>query len=360
MKRHERPLPRTNPSGRKVWVARYTDRHGKRRSAGTFDLRRDAQEAIWRAYERDGAGPGDRARTLGEYAERWTIQHPRSERTNENHISRLRAVLDVPVSGTPLRDWPMHEVERWHGTVLVDVMLRKQGRAASGARAVLSTLSAMYEDAVGDGVAKVNPFLGLRVRAADPRVQKPPRPVTIASWEDMHRFAAACGVYEPMVRVLSDCGLRLGELLPLERGDWHGDSLEVRRTAWKGRVMQGTKTDHGQADAGRVVPVPPGLRDLLSAMPKRIDTRLLFPGRKGGVWHERRFYEHVWYPAQKATGLLIRPHDMRHSYVSLMRAARVDPADLAEATGHTVETATGKYTHSIGTTFDAMRAAIPS
>jgi integrase len=124
--------------------------------------------------------------------------------------------------------------------------------------------------------------------------------------------------------------------------------------------MQGTKMDHGRADAGRVVPVPPGLQALLRAMPKRIDTPLLFPSGDGRLWYERRFYDYVWYPAQESTGLKVRPHDMRHSYVSLMRAAGVDPADLAQATGHTVLTATGKYTHSVGATFEAMRLAVPS
>jgi integrase len=76
------------------------------------------------------------------------------------------------------------------------------------------------------------------------------------SWEQMHEFAAASGD-EAMVRVLSDCGLRLGEMLALERRHWSGDALEVRQTAWEGRVLQGTKIDHGEADAGRVAPVPP-------------------------------------------------------------------------------------------------------
>lgn len=355
-RRHEAPLKRLYANGQHVWVARYTGPDGKRRSAGTFDLKREAQAAINAAYEDDR---GVSTPTIGSYAKTWLSLHPRTRRTELNYQGRLKAVLDVPIEGRPLRKWRLGEFRRMHAAQLLDVLLREQGRAAKGAKGILLVLSAMYSDAMEDGRAEANPFLGVRVRSADPRVQKAPRKPLVASWEDMHRFAAACGPYEPMVRVLSDCGLRLGEMLPLERADVDGEWLEIRRTAWRGQVQAGTKTDHGEAGAGRRCPIPPGLLALLEAMPKRIDTRLLFPARRGGgVWHDRAFYRDVWYPAREATGLKLTPHDLRHSYVSLMRAAGVDPADLARATGHTVETATAHYTHSTGATFDAMRRAV--
>lgn len=358
MIRDEKPTKRVNPSGKVVWVARWTDRSGKRRIGwppgipGTYALRREAQAAIRECYTRDGNTPRE-GETVGHYAATWLRRHPRSERSNLNYAGRLKAVLDVPIDGTPFRGWLMADVKRWHATILLDVLLRDHGRAASGARGVIAVCSAMFEDAIGDGRTDLNPFHRVRVRAADPRVQRPPRRITVATWEEMHAFAAAAGAYEPMVRTFADCGLRLGEVLALERGHWHGDEIRLCQSAWRKTVTPGTK----QA-AGRVVPVPPGLRALLEAMPKRIDTRLLFPTPEGDVWHERAFYRNVWRPAQLASGLALRPHDMRHSYVSLMRAAGVDPADLAAATGHTVETATAVYTHSTGATFSMMREVI--
>jgi integrase len=60
-------------------------------------------------------------------------------------------------------------------------------------------------------------------------------------------------------------GLRLGEVLPLRREDFDGETLLVRRTAHEGRILEGTKTDHGEPDAGRVVPVPATLAWMLEA-----------------------------------------------------------------------------------------------
>jgi integrase len=158
----------------------------------------------------------------------------------------------------------------------------------------------------------------------------------------MHAFAAACAgseiggedmrawraVYaEPMVRVLSDCGLRAGELLPLCQSDLsYGDgTLTIGWSVSLGRVMHGTKTDHGKDSAGRVVPVPPGLLALLAGMPKRIDAtitrggsreRLLFPGPRGGLWDYPHWHRSVWAAGRDVTGSDIRPHEMRHSFVS--------------------------------------------
>jgi hypothetical protein len=43
-----------------------------------------------------------------------------------------------------------------------------------------------------------------------------------------------------------------------------------------------------------------------------------------------------------------------------MRAARIDPADPAAMSGHTVKTATRHYTHPLGRSFAAARTAVGS
>jgi integrase len=255
------------------------------------------------------------------YYGRWLDDHPRSERTAKSYQGRVQAVLDAKVDGTLFGDWIMEDVRRPHARQLVRVLLVDQGRAASGAQGVLRALSAMWRDAMDDEyIEDRNPFHGLTVRASDPRVKKPPRRVRVWSWEQMHEFAAA-SPDEAMVRVLSDCGLRLGEMLALERRHWSGDALEVRQTAWEGRMLQGTKIDHGEADAGRIAPVP---------------------------------------PAKEATGMDPTPHEFRHSYISLLRAEGVNAEDLAAICGHSVMTATRIYTHALNRSGDAVRELVGS
>jgi hypothetical protein len=49
---------------------------------------------------------------------------------------------------------------------------------------------------------------------------------------------------------------------------------------------------------------------------------------------------------------------MRHSYVTHLRAAGVDDADLAEIAGHRVETMLAHYTHPLGRSHDQVRQVI--
>jgi hypothetical protein len=59
--------------------------------------------------------------------------------------------------------------------------------------------------------------------------------------------------------------MRLGEVLPLRVEDFDGETLQVRRTAHEGAILEGTKTDHGEEGAGRLVPVPATLAWMLEA-----------------------------------------------------------------------------------------------
>jgi integrase len=275
--RRERLLKRTNPSGKVVWVARFTDSRGRRRVArppwnkgkGTFDREYKAQEAIDWAHEQERRPESD---TVAGYLSTWTQVHPRAERTNETNRHRISRVLDVEVDGVAFRDWELRDVRRRHINVLVDAMLRDQGRAQTGAVNILRSLSAMWEDVITDEKAEVNPVKGVRVRANDPRIRRPRRAVRVFSFEEMHEFAAAARrawiarhptsaghapVIEVLVRTFADTGARLGEVLPLRRTGLKSGTFEIHRSAHEGTILEGTKTDHGDATPGRKAPCPP-------------------------------------------------------------------------------------------------------
>ena len=378
MRKHrESPIARINPSGKRVWVARYTDPDGKRRSAGTFDLRRDAQDAIDAVHgapaRRDTVGAffgGRRTRDRDDGSD-WTDRFPRSERTDKTNRGRVRAVLNVPIEGRPFRDWPLADLRRRHALALVDHLLREQGRAATGTTNILRALSAMAEDAITDELIGVNPFRGVKVRRSDPRAQKQSRKARVLSWDQMHAFAAAAATrrrvnghhepvaaarYEPMLRMLADCGLRIGELFALRRElqDLKAGVFVVLGSGWEGELIESSETK----EHGRVGPIPPGCLELLRAMPVRIDSPWLFPTRGGQMWRINNFYRDVWRPTREASRIECTPQDFRHSWNSNLRAAGIDPADLAEIAGHSVEVATARYTHALRRSFDAVREAI--
>jgi integrase len=350
-KHRESPVARVNPSGKKVWVARYTDPDGRRRSAGTFKTKREAQDTIDDAYGRPPA-----RETVGQYARDWTARYPRSERTDKTNRGRVAAVLEVKVEGRALKNWPFAELRRRHALELVDRMLRDQGRAATGAANILRTLSAMAEDAITDELIGTNPFKGTRVRRSDPRASRPSRRPRVLSWAQMHDFAAAAGRHEPMVRMLGDCGLRVGELFALlrELQDLRDGVFEVRGSAWEGVVVESSETK----EHDRSGPIPPDCLALLRDMPQRIDSPWLFPTPTGRTWRINNFYRDVWRPARRVSGLECTPQDFRHSYVSNLSAAGIDVADLADISGHSVETAQQRYRHALRRSFEQVRETI--
>jgi integrase len=370
LKRRESPVRRVNPSGKVAWKARYTNVQGQRVSAGTYKRQSDAQDAIDAAYQQMAAPAQDRNRdALGAYARDWTERHPRSERTDATNDHRIGRVLDVEIEGRPLRDWPLQDLRRRHANDLFDHMLRTQGRSVGGAKNILRALSAMAEDAIEDELIDANPFKGLKLRADDRRASKQPREPRVWTWEQMHAFAAHAGVYEPMVRMLADCGLRIGELLGLQRElqDLRAGVFTVKGSAWNGKLVATSRTKRHDREG----PIPPTCLAMLRAMPPRIDSPWLYPtpgskrvgntgfDRPGGLlWRYDNWRRDVWIPTCEAAGMRPTPQEFRASFNTLLLAEGIDRADLADVLGHSEDVNAARYTRALRRSGDAIRRAI--
>jgi integrase len=360
--RRESPVRRENPSGAVRWKARYTNPQGRRVSAGTYarkgpcrDPRDDgtccAQHAIDHAYGQPLTLAD--AELFGTFAATWTARYPRAGSTNDTNGYRIASVLDVQLAGRKLRDWPYRDLKRRHAVDLLAYILTEHGRAAEGARGVMRVLSAMTEDAITEEVCDTNPFMGVKIRDDDPRVSKPARQPRVYTFRQMRNFAAK-SPNEAAIRVLCDCGVRLGELFGLEHGDYDGKTLAIRGNVRDGVFVAGdTSTKHHV----RVVPVGKSTAALLDELQ---GDGLLFPTAKGGMWWARNFYRQVWDPARVKVPAMAAatPHDFRHSWVSIMRAKGVDLADLAQIAGHSVETQTGIYTHALNRSAGTVRKIV--
>lgn len=374
----ETPTRRRNPSGKIVWEARCTNPDGDRRSYGRFKKKgpcsergRDdccAQHRIDAKYA-EWDRPAQRADTVSAFAETWTDRYPRSERTDATNLFRVRCLFDVDLDGRKFRDWPLVELRRRHAALLVDHMLREQGRAVTGVRNILGSLSAMAEDAITDEIIGANPFKGIKLRATDRRATKTKREVRVWTLEQMHQFAAAAGSFEAMIRMLSDCGLRIGEVFALQRAkqDLKAGVFCVEGTGWRGQLVPSSR----EKNHDRSGPIPPGCLQLLRDMPARIDTEWLFstPGSRrvgnvgrdlpgGLMWRYENWYRQVWRPAKDATGMDPTPHEFRHSWNSHLLAAGIDRADLADIAGHSEQVNAAIYTHALRRSHDQIRSVI--
>lgn len=129
------------------------------------------------------------------------------------------------------------------------------------------------------------------------------------------------------IRLAAYSGLRLGELLRLDRDSVHGDSLIV-----------GTETKTGRP---RMVPLPKQARGLLKKIPLPITQQILRTN---------------WRQARRHAGLThVRFHDLRHTYASWLAQKNVSMGTIGVLLGHTQASTTKRYAHLSP---DALRAAV--
>jgi integrase len=162
--------------------------------------------------------------------------------------------------------------------------------------------------------------------------------------------------YEALLLTPATTGLRLGEFLGLRRCDYGDGMFVVEHSAHEGSLVESSH----QKNHDRNVPVPPSLAamiDLLLAGDGD-ESDPIFRTPTGRMWSERNFYRDVWTAAKIATGMAPTPHEFRHSFISILRAAGIDDADLAKVAGHQVQTMLSVYTHPLERSHEAIRRAI--
>lgn len=376
--RHEKPVVRYTKGGKKRYLARYTDAAGKVRSAGTFDRSGAAQDAINAAY---GIVPST-ATTIRGYLPRWLKEHAVSERTMRTNRGRINALLEVEVNHLKFGEWEIEEVTRRTVKDLIDHMFENQGRAPEGVRGHLRAYSAMWSAAIDDELCETNPWQGHRVREDDSRSLKSRREARIWSFAEMHAFARAAEAPfgDPMIRLMSDNGLRPGEVFALLRSGFDPGQrvLHVLDTAWEGRRVPSSR----EKNHDRPVPLTDELVEMLSALPVLLGSPLLFPTpgwrveidpetkrfrpgaqvgfgkRAGKLWRYSNWKRRLWEPTILRAGIDPAPGEFRHSWVSHMRDAGVNPAAVAAVAGHTVETESRIYTKRVQDRFDELREVV--
>lgn len=231
----------------------------------------------------------------------------------KTYTSQLKHILaafgEVPLNGITRR-----AVRTWHAE-LSDRVSSLQ--AAKCYRLLMTMLNTAAED---DLIAKNR--CRLRGAAAEHSAERPlitvPEALALAETIDPP--------YGALVLLAATCGLRLGELLGLTRGDLdflHRRVLvaKQRQELSSGIEVRRRKTAAGVRDITMPESIVPDLEDHLDAYVDARRDAPLFAGPKGGV-RRASFYK-AWHRVLAKTGVRadLKPHDLRH--LANTMAARV-------------------------------------
>lgn len=216
------------------------------------------------------------------------------------------------------------DVER----VMTAVRRKRDGGNVALANRCRRVMHAMFEQAVRWQVIRVNPAAA---------VEKLPEAQRERGWwtraEAAQFLQAVAGTrWHPLFHAGLTTGLRIGELLTLTWADVTNEGVTVKRTysqQVKGKIQDEPKTRKSR----RTVPIPESLRAELEALRGK-PSELVFPSQTGVVLSQSHLRKVLIKYAEAAGVRVIRPHDMRRTYASLLAEAGHHPSVIQRLLGH--------------------------
>jgi integrase len=341
----------------KTWAAGWYDAENREQFKGGFNTRTEALDfARARVDETDALRRGDVAAvrrqtmpTLGELAREYLEQHNAEQNTLRTLRERLRYSTDGPgLDGES--GWRDVRVDRLDVRAIGAWRKRLPERSAHG---IHKALRQVLHYAVR--VRLVDENVAVLVPNPEPKRREVP---TFASVAELEAVAEELPLaHRPIPVFVGLTGLRPEEWLALERGDIdrHAGIVHVRRVYTDGQVKQYGK----QTRSLRAVPLPLRALEALETLPARIDSRLLFPGVRGGYLNLHEWRRDEWTPAVRAAGFERRtPYSLRHSFAAFAIAAGVSLYELARFMGTSVDQIDRTYGHLLPDSLDRTRSAL--
>lgn len=329
--------------GEKDWCIRYRTPDGKRPQEGGFKTKGDAQTVLdhkLRALKL-GAALAEPP-SFDELVHDFLAQYDRSK-------SRVDSVTWA--LGKAQKRFGRTRIDRLHprdlGAFRHDLPEQQRHQVFAAVRQVL-------EQAVRWKLISENPA----------KLVKNPQPRRgevsfFESWAQVDAVAAEMGERGAIVVFAVGTGLRPEEWAALERRDIDLKErvLTVRRVIVDGKISTLPKTPGSR----RRVPLRQRVVDALEAMPRRLDTRLVFTSARGGPVILHNWRERDWRDALRSAGLdglRLTPYSMRHTYAAWSIAAGVDVFTLSRRMGTSIEMIDKHYGHLLPRAEDAERAML--
>jgi integrase len=192
-----------------------------------------------------------------------------------------------------------------------------------------------------------------RVKLDEDREKQP-----FTSWAEVEAIAAELSpMYRALPVFLVGTGMRPEEALALEWRDVDKVNAvaSVERVHSQGRTKPCKKSDRQQ----RRVPLRSRVLEALENHPRRLDSRLVFPGHDGDYLKQVTFRQIHWAPALRAAGVEYRRvYDCRHTFATWAIAAGVQLFYVSRIMGTSITQIDATYGHLVPDSEDYLRGLL--
>lgn len=320
---------------RNPWCARKTigwkDDPVKQRSfpiykfVGFYPTRQEALQAL-ADYNADPFDLHIEQMTLEELYDKWS--EPHFETVSKSNINGVKASWKLCEK---IKDMRLVDIKLDHFQKVCD----ESGKNSPTLKKLKVTLGLMYDYAVKHEIVSKDKRDMIRYidikKAGNPNAydRKPFSKNQIQTvWKHQEG-----NEYVSVILILIYTGVRIGELLDLEKKDIHLDER------WF--FVKESKTESGIREVPIAEKVVPFFEHW---MQKDCDHLICTPDNQSFTY--RNYYDSYWTPLMEQMNLKHRPHDTRHTCVSLLTEAGVDERIIKKIVGHKGQGVTETvYTH---------------
>lgn len=323
----------------------YVDYAGQKRRKHKLGFRTKNDANIWmHEFIRKAQGDMDMSfdSFVNEYLDMLSPDVRQSTMENKRHIIELHILPYF--KDKKVADITTLDVKKWQNEI------KAKGFSDTYLRTINSQLSAIFNYAVNYYNLSNNP-----VRRAGMMGKNKSGNMGIWSQEEMERFLDVVKEKPESYyafKLMYWTGIRLGELLALNVGDFQDNTLKVTKSLHRKNgedIITAPKTESSK----RVIVLPQfvvnDMEEYISRLYGKTKGDKLFEVSKGYLEKE------IKRGAKMACLKEIRVHDLRHSHASLLIANGVDIATIANRLGHeSIKTTLNTYAHL----FDANARAV--
>lgn len=303
--------------------------HPSRRVEGTES---EAKAALVDYIAELSAAPAPCSSTFADYAWSWHDRRAASgiyaNRTVDREVSRIVG-LCLHLGDKRVDEIAPADIEDCYSALMHGDSPSGRCLAPSTIASYHTTLSAMFADAVRDGIVAEAPTR----KAKRPTVPSTHGTAATTETVDVLLGRLDCSDGRQLAVLLcAICGLRRSEAMALTWDDYDGEHITVDKSADDDGSIKATK--NGET---RIVPVPASFRPLLDDARKSGRICDMQPHALSTWWRRNR----------RRFGMDgVRLHDLRHAYITRMAENNVNPKIAQTLAGHKTLAVTMQiYTH---------------